>query len=328
MTKYPSLKPVLQALAQIPMARWYTDQRGNIPQLAKEVYLDVCDSVFKDLNKTLNCLSLKPIRSTFDEKVIIVYGLPNKDCKDKFSSFGGNKNAEDYKTFIKNLVDGNVNKKKVVYILEPDAIGLLAVDGCAAKAQYGKNLATAIDLLVSDHSNVFIDIGFWTLSNDSDAQAVAKIVKSVDPDQKCTGIALNTANYRSVEEMHTYCERYRKAIGRDVQCIIDTSRNNLPPSPIKEWCNYKKAGIGRLPTKKVKYKDTYAYSWLKIAGESDGECTGRTSDSLPGGPPAGDFFPQAFVNLWNNGIYVTKFKYPKVSLTKPWTSPKTGKACY
>lgn len=177
MIKYPSLKPALQALAQIPMARWYTDQRGNIPQLAKEVYLDVCDSVFKDLNKTLNCLSLKPIRSTFEEKLIIVYGLPNKDCKDKFSSFGGNKNAEDYKTFIKNLVDGNVNKKKVVYILEPDAIGLLAVDGCAAKAEYGKNLATAIDFLVSDHSNVFIDIGFWTLSNDSDAQAVAKNCK-------------------------------------------------------------------------------------------------------------------------------------------------------
>lgn len=94
----------------------------------------------------------------------------------------------------------------------------------------------------------------------SDAQSVAKIVKGVDPDQKCTGIALNTANHRSVEEMHTYCERYRKAIGRDVQCIIDTSRNNLPRSPKEEWCNYKKAGIGRLPTKKVKYNDTYAYS--------------------------------------------------------------------
>lgn len=325
MIKYPSLKPALQATARIPMARWYTDRAKDIPQLAKDVYLDVCDSAYDGLNETLRCLSLEPVRSKFNEKVVIVYGLPNKDCKDKFSSSGGNKNSDDYKEFVQNLVDGNVDKKKVIYILEPDAIGLLAVDECGAKAEYEKNLALAIDMLVSDYSNVFIDIGFWTLSNDSDAQAVAKIVNRVDPDKKCTGIALNTANHRSVEEMHEYCERYQKAAGRKIKCIVDTSRNNLGPSPHIEWCNVRKAGIGRLPTKDTGYKDIYACSWLKDPGGSDGPCSGRTPDSLPGGPEAGEFFAESFVNLWNNGIFVTEFGYPKVSLKKPWIKP--GEKC-
>lgn len=68
--------------------------------------------------------------------------------------------------------------------------------------------------------------------------------------------------------------------GREVECIIDTSRNSVPPSHQKEWCNFYNAltVIGRLPTKEIDYIDIYAYAWLKILEESDKECSGRTHD--------------------------------------------------
>nr|CCA28035.1 AlNc14C1006G12706 [Albugo laibachii Nc14] len=114
MKKYPSLATALQILAKLLMAGWYTDRVEDPAQLAKDVYLDVCDSLFTTVDETLGSISVKPVNSDLDAKVIVDYGMPGKDRKDKFSTSGNNKNVQDYKVFLQNLVDGNVDKKKVI----------------------------------------------------------------------------------------------------------------------------------------------------------------------------------------------------------------------
>lgn len=318
MQTYPTLQTALETVAKQPIARWYTDRTDDTEKLAKEVYLNVCDSLFASLDVTLGLLSISATISSFDAKVVVVYGLPNKDCEAKFSSSGSNKNAHDYKAFIQTLLDANVNGERVVYLLEPDAVGLLAAEGCGTNLEYESNLAVAIDLLSSSGSDIYLDVGYWKLSNDDDARAVAKIVNSVDRQGKCKGIVLNTANYRSASEMNDCCRRFQRVSDKMYTCIIDTSRNYLPPSNENEWCNTINTGIGPLPTTNTGYDALDAFIWVKPAGESDGECTGRTKDSMQGGPSAGKFFAENFVHLWNNGVFVAEYDYPKVSFASSW----------
>ncbi|EGZ05310.1 hypothetical protein PHYSODRAFT_307876 [Phytophthora sojae] len=77
---------------------------------------------------------------------------------------------------------------------------------------------------------IYLDMGCWTLSDDDQAAAVAKIVNAVDPSYKCKGISLNTSNYRSNAEMAATCERFVKASGREYKCIVGTSGNFVSPS--------------------------------------------------------------------------------------------------
>ncbi|KAG3241998.1 hypothetical protein PI124_g13162 [Phytophthora idaei] len=99
------------------------------------------------------------------------------------------------------------------------------------------------------------------------------------------------------------CERFVKASGRDYKCIVDTSRNFVSGS--SEWCNSEWAGIGEFPTSHTGSSVVSRYIWAKPPGESDGECTGQSNEALRG-PSAGTFFPDHFVKLWDNGVFVQK----------------------
>ena len=96
--------------------------------------------------------------------------------------------------------------------------------------------------------------------------------------------------------------------------VIDTSRNgqgpwNPPayPDP-QDWCNPPDRGLGDTPTLTTGIALVDAYLWVKIPGESDGECTrglgpaGTTSDPEWGrvDPGAGDWFPEMALQLAAN----------------------------
>jgi endoglucanase len=83
--------------------------------------------------------------------------------------------------------------------------------------------------------------------------------------------------------------------------VIDTSRNGQEPwqpgnypDPM-DWCNPPGRGLGLEPTLQTGNSLVDAYLWIKIPGESDGECTrglgeaGVTEDPEWGqvDPPAG-----------------------------------------
>jgi endoglucanase len=97
--------------------------------------------------------------------------------------------------------------------------------------------------------------------------------------------------------------------------VVDTSRNGHGPwTPTasypdpQDWCNPPDRGLGLLPTADTGITLIDAYLWIKIPGESDGECTrglgpaGETIDPEWGliDPAAGDWFPEMALDLVQN----------------------------
>jgi endoglucanase len=97
--------------------------------------------------------------------------------------------------------------------------------------------------------------------------------------------------------------------------VIDTSRNGLgpwqPPAGTypdpQDWCNPPDRGLGLRPTANTGTLLVDAYLWVKISGESDGECTrglGPTGTVDPEwgrvDPGAGQWFPEMALELAQN----------------------------
>jgi endoglucanase len=98
--------------------------------------------------------------------------------------------------------------------------------------------------------------------------------------------------------------------------VIDTSRNGqgpwAPPAGLypdpQDWCNPPDRGLGVRPTADTGVSLLDAYLWVKIPGESDGECTrglgpgGQTVDPEWGliDPRAGAWFPEMALQLAQN----------------------------
>jgi endoglucanase len=93
--------------------------------------------------------------------------------------------------------------------------------------------------------------------------------------------------------------------------VIDTSRNGQGPwvpgayPDAMDWCNPPGRGLGYAPTMATGNELIDAYLWIKIPGESDGECTrglgpaGTTVDPEWGliDPAAGQSFPEMALDL-------------------------------
>ncbi|UCG25603.1 MAG: glycoside hydrolase family 6 protein, partial [Chloroflexota bacterium] len=107
--------------------------------------------------------------------------------------------------------------------------------------------------------------------------------------------------------------RYGDAVG-ETHFVVDTSRNGVgpwspPPYPDpQDWCNPPDRGLGQTPTADTGNPLIDAFLWVKIPGESDGECTrglgpaGETVDPEWGliDPPAGEWFPEMALDLVQN----------------------------
>jgi endoglucanase len=95
--------------------------------------------------------------------------------------------------------------------------------------------------------------------------------------------------------------------------VIDTSRNGQGPwtSAVsypdnQDWCNPPTRGLGFAPSTKTGVELNDAFLWIKIPGESDGQCnrgTGGTTDPARGNisdPAAGLWFPDMALELVHN----------------------------
>jgi len=289
---HPELKNALAEVSKQPIATWYTDRIDDTTSLANTIF-SKCSG------------SARP--------TVVVYGLPNKDCGG-YSAGGNNKNAADYKKFIQKLADV-AGQKPAVYILEPDAVGLL--DQCGATNGYADNIKVALDILGQNtNADIYMDVGYWTLSSGSQASSVLGAVQSLDSKGRIKGISLNTSNYRSTQEMIDACNRFSSGGSKKYHCVIDTSRNFVPPTST-EWCNTKNTGIGKPPTKETGSDIIDYFLWIKPPGESDGACNG--------GPDAGAFYADGFTQLWNNGYFVKDLGLPVIGGSWPTTttSPST-----
>ncbi len=100
----------------------------------------------------------------------------------------------------------------------------------------------------------------------------------------------------------------------DTHFVIDTSRNGVgpwvppadhPAGDAQDWCNPPDRGLGYLPTANTGEPLLDAYLWVKIPGESDGQCYRWTSgpeDPVRGmqDPAAGQWFPAMALELAHN----------------------------
>lgn len=280
-TQYPDHKDKFTILSKIPLPIWVTDRDPNAFNNVKTA-LEKCENLIN---------------------ILIVYALPNKDCKSGFSSSGSNKNNQDYQSYI-NKLKTIVDNKEVIYIIEPDAIGLSIDHQCGQ--DYPGNIKNAINIL-SENTNakIYLDIGYWSLIyNEDQIKKVINLIDQIDPNQKINGITLNLSNYRSNNEMIFACNRFKQMSGKKYNCIIDTSRNWNGPSSDNQWCNLITAGIGELPIKNPAESIDY-YLWLKPQYELDGPCIGF-SNSYQINKNAGDFDLTYLVKLWNNGNSILK----------------------
>ncbi|CAK4724690.1 unnamed protein product [Aphanomyces euteiches] len=175
-------------------------------------------------------------------------------------------------------------------------------------------MRAAVPLMTAnEQSHLYFDVGFWVLKNATEATKVAKAVNYVGSKSRegaVKGIVLNTSNLRRTVDMLDKCSLFVEAasVNTTYKCAIDTSRNYRTPNTTTEWCNNKYAAIGVPPTSQTGYPDLLDYFlWVKVPGESDGECntTQQSADAMVG-PRAGKFFEKAFSMQWDRGYFVDK----------------------
>ena len=108
-----------------------------------------------------------------------------------------------------------------------------------------------------------------------------------------------------------YAENVGKAGDPLTHFVIDTSRNGRGPGTPKSgtnykdaqiWCNPPDRGLGARPTTRTGNPLVDAYLWIKIPGESDGQCNrgmGGSIDPVRGSadPPAGAWFEKQAAEL-------------------------------
>ncbi|KAG3006427.1 hypothetical protein PC123_g13108 [Phytophthora cactorum] len=253
-TDYPDLAFAISAVEEYSIAAWYTDRLSTTDRA----------KMLKEL--TTKC-------SEDSRMTIVVYGIPNKDCNAGYSSGGAVSSTADYKAFLSDLTTA-VGDRKVLYVVEPDALGLLAEDGgCGSKAGYLENLKVAIKALSANaNAELYVDVGYWTLEYEAQRSKVVTIMKELAASGTLKG-------------------------STDMTCIADTSRNYVAPTTT-DWCNVLAAGIGAPPTSETNVSNLDYFMWIKPPGESDGTCNG--------GPAAGLFFQTAFQKLWDQGYFVNK----------------------
>ena len=191
-------------------------------------------------------------------------------------------NASNYQ-YSPNLVQYGTWISKCIAMLDAGA----APADCANQYWNGGPLPARIAVLLGEWTGVALsNYGVW--SDDTDT-----------PNLNTSGINL----------------RYGSTVGT-THFVIDTSRNGrgpwAPPTDpaypdAQDWCNPPDRGTGLRPTLSTGNPLVDAYLWIKIPGESDGECTrglGPTGTVDPEwdrvDPVAGQWFPEMALQLTRN----------------------------
>jgi endoglucanase len=261
--KEPQKAKLLDRIAQQPQALWVGDWNRDVKRYLEAV-----------LDKT---------KADGAAPIFVLYNVPGRDCGQH--SKGGLKTADEYRTWIRKVAQG-VGREKVVFVVEPDALGLL--DKCLTAEQQDERLGIIWDavkvLRQNPNAAVYLDAGHahW-----APAPVMAERLRRAGIED-AHGFALNTSNYVWDAENITYGHALSKLVG-GAPFVLDTSRNGNGQDAKLEWCNPPGRHIGKPPSVDTGDPLIHAFLWLKRPGESDGECNG--------GPKAGAFWLEQALEL-------------------------------
>jgi endoglucanase len=259
----PEKAKILDKIAQQPQALWVGDWNKDVKRYIEYI-----------IGKT---------KADGAAPIFILYNVPGRDCGQH--SKGGLKTGEEYRRWIRKVAQG-AGQEKVVFVLEPDALGLL--DKCLTQQQQEERLSIIWDavkvLRQNPNAAVYLDAGHahW-----APADVMAERLKKAGIED-AHGFSLNTSNYVWDKENIEFGHKVSKLVG-GAPFILDTSRNGNGQDEKLEWCNPPGRHIGKLPTTETGDPLIQAYLWLKRPGESDGECNG--------GPKAGAFWLEQALEL-------------------------------
>ena len=261
----PADAAALERIASQPTVKWMGDWNSNIRR-------DVQAAV-----QTISGSGALP--------VFVAYNIPNRDCGSY--SAGGQRSAAGYKKWIREFAEG-LSGRKAVIILEPDA---LAGADCLKPAQRAERFALlrdAVEVLKAKNAVVYLDAGHakWQRPEVIASRLAESAIDKAD------GFALNISNYIGNTANIAYGEQVSRRVGGK-HFIIDTSRNGIG-STSGEWCNAQGQALGRSPTTQTGHRLVDAFLWVKLPGESDGEC-GK------GNPRAGQWWTDFAIALARRG---------------------------
>lgn len=224
--------------------------------------------------------------------VLVIYNVPSRDVGQH--SQGGANSGRDYiewvKVFSKAIAD---HKSNPIVIFEPDALPhatLMSPEECEHRLSLMKE---ALEILVKESGAiVYVDVGHsnW-LSPERAGELLEKVTNN-----RVRGFSVNVSNYRHTKE----CVNWGLQVGehtRNKHFVVDTSRNGNGPYG-NDWCNPPGRALGHPPTVYTRHELCDAYLWIKVPGESDGNCNG--------GPNAGTFWVEQARELVNNTQWLDK----------------------
>lgn len=222
------------------------------------------------------------VRRTMEEcgdtiPAFVVYAIPDRDAQQH--SAGGFKTVEDYNKWVGGLgwavqIAGN---KPCVFIVEPDALGLLNDRPTTYPC-----INAAVDILrKNSNTKIFVEAAMWIPAND-----MAGRVKGAGI-ERAHGIAVNTSGRAKTDVAEAYARDVLKNLRSGLQIIVDISRNGGNTKE-GDWCNPTGEKLGSDPVI-IDKGDVYAHGWVKLPGESDGNCNG--------GPNAGTLWIERAVEL-------------------------------
>ncbi|MFZ1250444.1 MAG: glycoside hydrolase family 6 protein [Candidatus Microsaccharimonas sp.] len=198
--------------------------------------------------------------------VLVAYNIPGRDCGSY--SAGGSASADSYKAWIRQLAAG-IGQNKAIVILEPDALAQIDCLSPTDQASRYSLLADAVNVLATQtKAFIYIDAGH---SKWISAGTMADRLKKANISQ-ARGFSLNISNFISTNKNTVYGNSISAATGKTF--VIDTSRNGNDANG--EWCNPRGRALGASPTTSVG-GNVDAYLWVKVPGESDGNCNSGPS---------------------------------------------------
>lgn len=290
-------KDALYNVAKNVIASWYTDRGSE-------------DTSFFDRVKSCNPNLRIPI---------VIYGMLNKDCAAGYSNSGRNDSLLAYRKWLQNFVN-HLKDRKLLLIIEPDALALFTTTSCGASSHYEQYLQAAVEILsqVSD-AEIYVEFALWLVSQPDQLSNAASTVQRKILGGKSVkgfrGFALNTSGYEYTETAAKMCQTILSQFpGSGYKCLIDTSRNYHGPGQDHEWCNNKPAGIGKpfCDIQDVELRKNISYClYVHGSGGSDGQCS--DSNRSVTGIPAGKFDNDLFALLYQQGYFVEKLGYPALS---------------
>jgi endoglucanase len=255
---YRSEHPLVAEIFKNPVSFWYGSRKGKPVEKVKL-------GVQRLLRRAAPALP-----------VLVCYNMPNRDMG--HHSRGGAHTAEIYLDFLKDFAEG-IGDSAPILIYEPDSIPHTA-NMTAADAEWRLNLMQrGLQILTENCAAlIYVDVGH---SNWLSAEQAANLLWSVS-NTAVRGFSVNVSNFRSTSESMRWALSVCEHRPTD-HFVIDTSRNGSGPYG-NDWCNPPGRSLGEQPSTVTGEEQCDAFLWVKIPGESDGECNS--------GPRAGRFWPQ------------------------------------